>query len=534
MSAVGYTGGDPNKVDVAGDTMTGPLVLPGDPASGLQAATKDYVDTHGGGGGGGGTPSTTVVSETSYGQSATAGAATTYSRGDHTHGSPALGATGTTAALGNHLHTGTYDPNGAAASALVSALAADVPLGSATPSAVSIAGSGSAGAGTSSSRQDHAHAGPGFGSVTAQTSFGASSADGVATTVAHSDHTHGTPTAPTVPSASSSVTAETSFGISSAAGVAATFSRGDHTHGSPTAPTAASVGAAATVHTHVESDVTSLVSDLAGKQPLDSDLTTIAGLTATTGNVIQSVGSAWASQTPAQLKTSLSLVKGDVGLGNIDNTSDANKPVSTAQQTALNLKADLASPTFTGTPTLPTGSVGVTQTAGNSTTALATTAFVTTADALKAPLATPTFTGTPAAPTPAANTKTTQLATTAFVMTQARQTLPFAFTGAALITTGVLRWYNRTGRTLTVIGTWAAANTAPTGADIIADVLKNGTTLYTGGTNRPTVPATTNGGVLSAAPAVTNIADGDYLTVNISQIGSTIAGSNVTVGVVVE
>ena len=44
------------------------------------------------------------------------------------------------------------------------------------------------------------------------------------------------------------------------------------------------------------------------------------------------------------------LVKGDVGLGNVDNTSDANKPVSTATQTALNLKANLASPTFTGTP----------------------------------------------------------------------------------------------------------------------------------------------------------------------------------------
>ena len=38
-----------------------------------------------------------------------------------------------------------------------------------------------------------------------------------------------------------------------------------------------------------------------------------------------------------------------VGLGNVTNTSDANKPVSTAQQTALNLKANLASPTFTGT-----------------------------------------------------------------------------------------------------------------------------------------------------------------------------------------
>lgn len=30
----------------------------------------------------------------------------------------------------------------------------------------------------------------------------------------------------------------------------------------------------------------------------------------------------------------------NIGLGNVDNTSDANKPISTAQQTALNLKAD--------------------------------------------------------------------------------------------------------------------------------------------------------------------------------------------------
>jgi hypothetical protein len=41
--------------------------------------------------------------------------------------------------------------------------------------------------------------------------------------------------------------------------------------------------------------------------------------------------------------------------------------------------APLNSPTFTGTPSLPTGTIGVTQTAGNNTTALATTAFVTAA-----------------------------------------------------------------------------------------------------------------------------------------------------------
>lgn len=37
----------------------------------------------------------------------------------------------------------------------------------------------------------------------------------------------------------------------------------------------------------------------------------------------------------------VTLVKWDVGLWNVDNTSDVNKPVSTAQQTALNWKANL-------------------------------------------------------------------------------------------------------------------------------------------------------------------------------------------------
>ena len=69
----------------------------------------------------------------------------------------------------------------------------------------------------------------------------------------------------------------------------------------------------------------------------------------------------------------VTLVKGDVGLGNVDNTSDAGKPVSTATSTALGLKADKASPTFTGTPAAPTA------TPGTNTTQLATTAFVTAA-----------------------------------------------------------------------------------------------------------------------------------------------------------
>ena len=76
-----------------------------------------------------------------------------------------------------------------------------------------------------------------------------------------------------------------------------------------------------------------------GKQPLDADLTTIAGLTATTDNFMVAVSSAWASRTPSQAKTTLALVKGDVGLGNVDNTSDATKNAAAVTLTNKTLTA---------------------------------------------------------------------------------------------------------------------------------------------------------------------------------------------------
>lgn len=105
--------------------------------------------------------------------------------------------------------------------------------------------------------------------------------------------------------------------------------------------TAAGLGAETTIAHNA--DVATLVASIAGRQPLDADLTTIAGLTATTDNVLQSVAGAWASRTPAQLKSTLALTKADVGLGNVDNTSDAAKPISTATQTALDGKQPLDS-----------------------------------------------------------------------------------------------------------------------------------------------------------------------------------------------
>lgn len=51
------------------------------------------------------------------------------------------------------------------------------------------------------------------------------------------------------------------------------------------------------------------------------------------GNVVMRVAGAWTSQTPAQTKTALALDQ-------VNNTTDAGKPVSTAQATAIGLKAD--------------------------------------------------------------------------------------------------------------------------------------------------------------------------------------------------
>lgn len=82
--------------------------------------------------------------------------------------------------------------------------------------------------------------------------------------------------------------------------------------------------------------------------------------------------------TPTDVVTSVAgktgavtLTKSDVGLSSVDNTADSAKPVSTAQQAALNLKAPLASPALTGTPTAPT------PVTNDNSTKIATTAYVT-------------------------------------------------------------------------------------------------------------------------------------------------------------
>jgi len=103
---------------------------------------------------------------------------------------------------------------------------------------------------------------------------------------------------------------------------------------------------------------------------LSSDEDAAAALATTVSGKLAKASNLSDLEDVAEAKANLSLVKGDVGLGNVDNTADTAKPVSTAQQTVLDLKAPLASPALTGNPTAPTPS------AGDNDTSIATSAFV--------------------------------------------------------------------------------------------------------------------------------------------------------------
>ncbi len=176
-------------------------------------------------------------------------------------------------------------------------------------------------------------------------------------------------------------------------------------------------------------------------------------LPAFTGDVITSVGTAATS------------IKSSVALSGTPTAPTAAVDTNTQQiaSTAFVIGqgyAKLASPTFSGTPSLPTGTTGITQAIGDNTTKLATTSFVVSSVSLSgvpttttaaidtttaqiastafvinqayAKLASPTFSGTPSLPTgttaatQALNDFTTKIATTAFVLGQAATVAPLA------------------------------------------------------------------------------------------------------------
>lgn len=115
-----------------------------------------------------------------------------------------------------------------------------------------------------------------------------------------------------------------------------------------------------------------------------------------------------------------------------------------------------------------------------------------------------------------------------------RQTLAYSDTGSLTTLVGTMRIYNDTANSWTILSVRASAGTAPTGASIIIDINKNGTTIFTTQGNRPTIAAAANTSGKVTNMDVTTVAAGDYLTVDIDQVGSTVAGSDLVVQVEVQ
>jgi hypothetical protein len=114
----------------------------------------------------------------------------------------------------------------------------------------------------------------------------------------------------------------------------------------------------------------------------------------------------------------------------------------------------------------------------------------------------------------------------------------YSISGAATVAAGAHRFYNHSGGTRTITKVGLSAGTAPsgttstpiTGASLVADVNINGTSIWSTQGNRVNIQSGQNVGTQTTFNTTT-IADGSYFTVDIDFIGSTTAGSDVTVTV---
>jgi hypothetical protein len=104
---------------------------------------------------------------------------------------------------------------------------------------------------------------------------------------------------------------------------------------------------------------------------------------------------------------------------------------------------------------------------------------------------------------------------------------PYSIKGALTVQAGTSFIY--TEGNYVVQSVRASVGTAPTGAAVIVDVNKNGASIYSATpANRPTIAVGTKT-ALGGTPDVTTFALGDNLSVDLDQIGSTVAGSDLTV-----
>ncbi len=111
-----------------------------------------------------------------------------------------------------------------------------------------------------------------------------------------------------------------------------------------------------------------------------------------------------------------------------------------------------------------------------------------------------------------------------------KQQAILTFAGELITGRNPLRIYNTTGETKTLLQVQLSADTAPTGSGIIVDIHKDETTIFTTQNNRPQISGGSNLGV-STLLDVTSWGNGEYLTAEIDQIGSTVKGANLVVNI---
>jgi hypothetical protein len=99
------------------------------------------------------------------------------------------------------------------------------------------------------------------------------------------------------------------------------------------------------------------------------------------------------------------------------------------------------------------------------------------------------------------------------------------------VASGLLRLYNLTGKDLTIGKVHLAVNTAPIGDAVIADINENGSTIFSTQANRPEIAVSGFTGETTTIDDPT-WASGNYLQADVDQIGSTIAGADLTITIV--
>ncbi|QLQ37999.1 hypothetical protein [Micromonospora robiginosa] len=101
----------------------------------------------------------------------------------------------------------------------------------------------------------------------------------------------------------------------------------------------------------------------------------------------------------------------------------------------------------------------------------------------------------------------------------------------AAVGTGTYRVYNPAASTLTLRSVVASiGGTAPAGSSLIVQVRVDGTAVFTSG-NRPTITAGNRYSGVASTFVSASWAAGSYLTVDVDQVGSTTAGTRLTVQV---